>query len=285
MNNDKITLRSFLTTLLIIFIAALFIKAFFFDAFEIPTSSMENTLLPGDFIIAGKAAYKISTPKEIPLLNIRIPYVDLIDTGEPVVNDLIVFDFPGNEMLGSAKYVKRIIACPGDSLRIVDKKLYINRIKIDLPSTLKFTESSESSTNKKDNRIFPRGSNWSRNNYGPIVIPKKNDIIKIDAGNFEKWKDLISLDSKDNVIREEGSVVTLNGWPIKEYMLTKNYYFVIGDNFDKSLDSRYFGFITDDMIVGKALFIYWSIDGNKVAPGPLGFLSALRTNRFLQGVE
>jgi len=285
MKKDKINLKSFLKALLIILIVALLIKAFFFDAFEIPTSSMENTLLPGDFIIAGKAAYKISTPKEIPVLNIRIPYIDLIETGEPRVNDLIVFDFPGNKILGSAKYVKRIIAGPGDSLRIVRNDLFINSIKIELPSTLKFTGSSDGLMDKKDEKIFPPGSKWSRNNYGPIVIPQKGDIIKIDAGNFEKWKDLISLDSPDNVVREEGSVVTLNGWPIKEYTLTKNYYFVIGDNFDQSMDSRYFGFITDDMIVGKALFIYWSIDGNKMAPGPLGFLSALRTKRLLQGVE
>ncbi|HLG33052.1 MAG TPA: signal peptidase I [Ignavibacteriaceae bacterium] len=285
MKKDKINLKSFLKALLIILIVALLIKAFFFDAFEIPTSSMENTLLPGDFIIAGKAAYKISTPKEIPVLNIRIPYIDLIETGEPRVNDLIVFDFPGNKILGSAKYVKRIIAGPGDSLRIVRNDLFINSIKIELPSTLKFTGSSDGLMDKKDEKIFPPDSKWSRNNYGPIVIPQKGDIIKIDAGNFEKWKDLISLDSPDNVVREEGSVVTLNGWPIKEYTLTKNYYFVIGDNFDQSMDSRYFGFITDDMIVGKALFIYWSIDGNKMAPGPLGFLSALRTKRLLQGVE
>lgn len=285
MKKDKIKLRSFLKTLLLIFVVALIIKAFFFDAFEIPTSSMENTFLPGDFIIAGKAAYKISTPKEIPLINIRIPSADLFETGEPRVNDLIVFDFPGNNILGIAKYVKRIIACPGDSLRIVNKEIFINNIKIDLPSTLKFSGLSDSTKNQKDKRIFPPGSNWSRDNYGPIVIPKKGDLIKIDAGNFVKWKDLISLDSPDNVLREEGSVVTLNGWPIREYMLTKNYYFVIGDNFYQSLDSRYFGFITDDMIVGKALFIYWSIDENKMAPGPLGFLSALRTNRFLQGIE
>jgi signal peptidase I len=60
---------------------------------------------------------------------------------------------------------------------------------------------------------------------------------------------------------------------------------VLGDNLDVSMDSRQFGFITDNMIIGKAMFIYWSFDSEKVAPGPLGFLSAIRANRIFKGIE
>ncbi|HEY7751132.1 MAG TPA: signal peptidase I [Ignavibacteriaceae bacterium] len=284
MSKEKFRLNKTLKTILLVLLIALLIKAFLFDAFSIPSSSMERTLLPGDFIIAGRAAFKISTPKELPLVNIKIPYVDLIELGDPDVNDVIVFDFPGNEIIPEAKYIKRIIAGPGDSLRIFKNKISINGIGVELPSTMKFSN-EEKNISEPDTNIFPPGVKWNRNNYGPIVIPKKGDIIAINPNNYSKWKYLVEMDDPENILREEGSVVSLNGWPITEYVVTKNYYFVIGDNFDESKDSRYFGFINEDMIIGKALFIYWSIDDDKIAPGPLGFLSALRTNRILSGVD
>jgi signal peptidase I len=68
-------------------------------------------------------------------------------------------------------------------------------------------------------------------------------------------------------------------------VLSQDHYFVVGDNLDVSMDSRYFGFITDNMIVGEAVFIYWSLNKEKVAPGPLGFLSAIRSDRIFKAVE
>jgi signal peptidase I len=246
---------------------------------------MENTLLPGDFIIAGKAAYKISTPREIPIINYEIPHIDLINIKKPKFGDLIVFDYPGNRNLDRAKYVKRIVSGPGDTLRILNNEFFINSIKVGLPSTLKFTKNQGITDNREDDRIFPTGSKWKRNDYGPIVIPARGDTININPNNFEVWKEFIEMDNIGNVLSIEGTVITLNGWPIRDYVVEKDYYFVLGDNFEVSKDSRYFGFISEEMIIGKALFVYWSIDSNKMAPGPLGFLSALRTNRFLKFLE
>ncbi len=93
------------------------------------------------------------------------------------------------------------------------------------------------------------------------------------------------MDYGERVLRDEGTVITLNAKPIQEYVFQKDHYFVIGDNLDVSMDSRYLGFINEEMIVGKALFIYWSMDNTKTAPGPLGFLSAIRGKRIFQGVK
>jgi signal peptidase I len=91
------------------------------------------------------------------------------------------------------------------------------------------------------------------------------------------------MDHGERSLLSEGTLVTLDGRAIFEYVLKQDHYFVIGDNFEVSMDSRHFGFITDDMIIGKALFIYWSFDSEKVAPGPLGFLSAIRADRIFKG--
>ncbi|MCZ7614184.1 MAG: S26 family signal peptidase [Ignavibacteriaceae bacterium] len=93
------------------------------------------------------------------------------------------------------------------------------------------------------------------------------------------------MDHGERSLLSEGTLVTLDGRAIFEYVLTQDHYFVVGDNFDESMDSRNFGFITDNMIFGKALFVYWSYDSEKVAPGPLGFLSAIRADRIFKGMN
>jgi len=91
------------------------------------------------------------------------------------------------------------------------------------------------------------------------------------------------MDHGERSLLSEGTIVTLDGRAISEYVLKQDHYFVIGDNFEESMDSRHFGFITDNMIIGRAMFIYWSYNADKVAPGPLGFLSAIRADRIFKG--
>jgi len=86
------------------------------EAFQIPTSSMENTLLAGDFIIVNKIAYKISTPAKIPFTDIRIPHFTLLETWKPEINELVVFNFPEKFLQDSTitahQFIKRIVAGP-----------------------------------------------------------------------------------------------------------------------------------------------------------------------------
>jgi signal peptidase I len=250
---------------------------------------MENTLLPGDFIVVNKIAYDISTPREVPILNFPIPNAELFSIGSPSINNLVVFEFPKDfhrdSMMNNSKFIKRIVACPNDTIQIVDKVISVNGEPLDLPLTLKFSEKNKRGKWIKEANIYPPGCKWNRDNYGPIVVPSKGDTIKITPKNFDWWKSVIVMDYGERSLISEGSVITLNGKPIQEYVLTQDHYFVIGDNLDISMDSRYFGFITDDMIIGEALFIYWSVNKDKTAPGPLGFLSAIRADRLFKDVE
>jgi len=280
-------LIKFFNVAFIVLIIALIIKAFAIDAFHIPSSSMENTLQPGDFIFANKFAYEIATPREIPIANLHIPQYKLFDVGKPEINDIVVFEFPlgfeNDPMRSGSKYVKRLIAGPHDTLKITNGEIFVNGTAIKLPSTYKNPNYTDDKEAMKDEAIYPPGARWNRDSYGPIIIPAKGDTIKIAPENFEHWQSVIVMDHGERSLLSEGTIVTLDGRAIFEYVLKQDHYFVIGDNFEESMDSRHFGFITDNMIVGKALFIYWSFDSEKVAPGPLGFLSAIRADRIFKG--
>jgi signal peptidase I len=250
---------------------------------------MENTLLVGDNIIVNKIAYNFSTPQEIPIINFPIPHTKIFEISEPSLNDLVVFEFPkgymSDSLMENSKFIKRVIAGPGDTLQIINKEFFVNSVKIEMPSTIKITEEKQRGAWITEEGIYPPGSKWNRDNYGPIVIPEKGDTIKINPQNFKAVQPVIVMDHSERSLLLEGTVITLDGRPIEEYVLTQDHYFVIGDNIDISMDSRYFGFITRDMILGEALFIYWSVDQEKVAPGPLGILSAIRTGRMFKGIE
>lgn len=289
MKNFFNKLTKFFKILLLVAIIALVIKAFAFDAFRIPSASMENTLLPGDFIIANKFAYEFSTPHEIPILDIPIPHANLIEVSKPEVKDIVVFQFPhgfeNDSLRGNSKYIKRIIAGPRDTLKIVNGEILVNGKTLVLPSTFKMPKEKERGGWVIDDKIYPSGSKWNKDNYGPIIIPGKGDTIKITPENFELFQSIIVMDFGERALIPEGTIVTLAGKAISEYVLTQDHYFVMGDNSEFSMDSRYFGFITDNMIIGKAMFIYWSYNSNKIAPGPLGFLSAIRGDRLFRFIE
>ncbi|HSW55639.1 MAG TPA: signal peptidase I [Ignavibacteriaceae bacterium] len=288
MGNFFKKLFKFFKILFLVAIIALIIKAFAIDAFQIPSSSMENTLQPGDFILANKFAYNIATPREIPIADIHIPQYKLFEVGKPEINDVIIFEFPpgfeNDSLRGGSKYVKRLIAGPHDTLKITEGNIFVNGKTIQLPETFKTLKYEEQSW-IQDAIIYPPGAKWNRVSYGPIIIPAKGDTIKITPENFERFQSVIVMDHGERSLLSEGTIVTLDGRAISEYVLKQDHYFVIGDNFETSMDSRHFGFITDNMIVGKALFIYWSFDSKKVAPGPLGFLSAIRADRIFKGLN
>ncbi|GMR25146.1 MAG: signal peptidase I [Ignavibacteria bacterium] len=247
---------------------------------------MANTLLSGDFIIVNLAAYKINLPAQIPLLGIPFYQLDLFNTGNPMINDLVVFRFPSfysdeNSYYGT-NLIKRIVAGPGDTLQIINKKIFVNRREINFPPTVIRNYMDVKIKGKEDEGIFYDGSGWNSDNYGPIIIPAKGDTIQINPANINIWKQLIVFEYMRKVVREEGSVITIDDKYVREYIIQKKQYFVIGDNFNNSRDSRYFGFINEDMILGKAMFIYYSISKNIYASS---FLSRIRWDRLFKGVK
>jgi signal peptidase I len=255
--------RGCLKSLILLLILMIIIKGFFIDFFKIPTGSMEKTLLIGDYIAINKLSYKFSTPHNIPLTNIDIPHIDLFDIKKPENNDVIVFEFPGqlNEYYPPYpfNYVKRVIGKPGDTVEIKDRIVYVNKVLLPNPPGNVFS-TEIIGKGKKDPKLFSLGKNWNIDNYGPIRVPKRGDIIKLTRENIGYWGNMINRELEKKTVSTEGSVITIGGTPVKNYTIMKDYYFVLGDNRENSMDSRYWGFVPSDAILGKALIIYWSWD-------------------------
>jgi len=255
------------------------IKGFLIDFYKIPTGSMEKTLLIGDYIVINKLSYKFSTPHNIPLTEIDIPHVDLMDIKHPEINDVIVFEFPGqlNEYYPPVpfNYVKRLIGKPGDTVEIKDRIVYVNRVPSkNPPGNILTTEII--GKGKKDPKLFALGKNWNIDNYGPIRVPKRGDIIELSHENIGCWGMMINRELERQTVSTEGSVITIGDTPVKNYTIRKDYYFVLGDNREDSMDSRYWGFVPADAILGKALIVYWSWDP---------FISIVNFNELIKSIK
>jgi signal peptidase I len=175
--------------------------------FVIPTSSMHNTLLTGDHLIVDKLAYSPADSFSKHLL----PYEDVRR------GDIIVFLHPTLNV----NYVKRCIGLPGDRIKLVDKRVFINGRLLDEPYVIH----QEDSLLYRDN--FPQGQ--------PEYIQ--------DPKMAERTEQMLHDD-------------VMNG----ELVVPQGFYFAMGDNRDNSLDSRYWGLVPRDNIEGKPLIIFWSYD-------------------------
>lgn len=130
-------------------------------------------------------------------------------------------------------------------------------------------------------RIFPDAKvfNWNADHFGPLAIPGKGITIPINKENLVKYGSTIQdYEGHDEVVIN-GDQLTIDGQNMTEYTFKQNYYFMMGDNRHNSLDSRYWGFVPEDHVVGEASFIWLSLDQNKRFPGKI------RWNRFFKGIE
>lgn len=262
----KSKLREYFDALVFAAVVAFFIKVFLFEAYRIPTGSMENTLLVGDFLLVTKFTYGATTPRNIPFTDIRIPYVQLPGFKDPKLGDIIVFDFPGDREDKQSKevlnYIKRCVGLPGDSLMIVNKVLYNNGTPFPNPPNSKFISPLQTS-NMSNPRIFPKGSGWNEDNFGPIRVPKAGDRIKIDSSNFEGWRMFVIREGRTIRLGQDMKVY-VDEQPLQDglYTVKRDYLFMMGDNRNNSLDSRFWGFMPVENVVGEAFMIYWSWDAN-----------------------
>jgi signal peptidase I len=247
-------------SLIMTLVVVLFIQSFFIQGYSTPTGSMLSTILIGDKMFFNQFLYGGSTPRSIPFTEIRLPYWRLPAIREPRRNDIVNFDFPGmrDELEASSKvqYLKRLVGEPGDVIEIKDKVLYVNGTEFPKPKDLQFVERNIQPKSYSENQIFPKGSGWNKDNYGPLKIPSKGDVITVTKENYSWWDTFIKREGHKIEMKPDGTVL-IDGQAGGNYTVQENYYFAMGDNRDNSLDSRFWGFVPRENIVGKAWFVYF----------------------------
>ncbi len=224
----------FFTVILAVFV----LRSFVAEPFRIPSASMMPTLQNGDLILVNKFAW-----------GLRMPVYNntLLETGKPDRGDVIVFRFPPNE---SQDYIKRVVGLPGDTVEYNNKVLTINGKLIAtsaLPDAL--DETGEASGDKMSYvkhsvETLPRaGSEQATQSHAIFITPNRSSAV---AGGR-----LFNHAQACTYLPEGIKCVVPSG-----------HYFAMGDNRDNSLDSRYWGFVPERNIVGKAFFIWMNLDGH-----------------------
>lgn len=204
------SLQSLLGTVVI----AVFVITFVVQAFQIPSESMENTLLIGDYLLVSKIRYGGGGFGDL-----LVPYQQIRR------GDIIVFHYPINP---AQHFVKRVIGVPGDHLRLVKRQVWVNGFPLQ--------------------ERYVRYTSASHDVYRD-EFPQRDYIVQGEEG---RWFEELKKDV------QRGELVVPSGQ-----------YFVLGDNRDESLDSRYWGFVPRENIIGSPLVIYWSIRSGEsdYAPG------------------
>lgn len=279
--------REFFESLLFAAIAALFIITFIIQNTRIPTGSMEDTILVGDFVLVNKFIYGASSPRYIPFTEIELPFFTLPALKDPKAKDIVVFEYPGdrdqlrpNEL--GVNYVKRCIGTPGDTIQIINKVIFVNSKEFWIPTHIKYLNPYLKPREYVEPRIFPKGMPWNEDNYGPLIVPKKGYTVRLNIENVEQWRTIIDREYGKRVVDIKSNVVTIEDVPVKSYTFKKDYYFMMGDNRDDSLDSRFWGFVSRDMVVGEAFITLFSWNRDIPMSDLLRLLGSIRPDRILK---
>ncbi len=351
--------REWVDAIIFAVIAATIIRTFFIEAYTIPTPSMERSLLVGDFLFVSKLSYgpRIPmTPISFPFTHNTLPFSDaksyiewprlgyhrLPGFAKIKNNDVVVFNYPA-ETLGrpvdkKENYIKRCIGIPGDTLRIIDRQVYINSVPVPLPDkseynyivrksdnsgfnedflrklhinlteahviapgvflfplTKESAEKMKDQPNVEEVRLYskeevenmnreshvtspPGDIVWTKDNFGPLYLPKRGATVHLDMKNISIYEKAIA-DYEGNKLEVKNEKIFINDVETNQYIFQMDYYFMMGDNRDDSADSRYWGFVPENHIVGKAVFIWMSWDND--AP----FYARIRWNRLFHTIH
>ncbi len=257
-------LREWLNAAVFAVVAAFLINTFLFQNYNVPTGSMERTILPGDFLVVSKLTYG----PRLPIIGYRLPGFT-----EVKQNDIVVFIQPRTE----ENYVKRCVAIAGQTLELKNRVMYVDGVESPLPEQGQFI-GEPAPPNYIEPSIFPKYAPYNKDNYGPIYLPKKGDTLTLNAQNYEYYRYL--LEYEGHQARLINGQVIIDGKPTSTYIVQQNYYFMIGDNRDNSLDSRFWGYVPEKNIVGSPLFIYWSWDPDLPLYNIFGKLASVRWSRI-----
>jgi signal peptidase I len=261
--NFKQKVAAFFKELGIVLGLFLVINNFVIASFLVPTGSMENEVLTYEMLFVNKFIYGGSTPRNIPFTNVRLPFYQLPPLKDVQRGDVIVFVWPGNrdEILPEEFqfYLKRCVGMPGDTIRVTNRALYVNGTLSPLPRNVKYDNPMPLPAEYWEPNIFPRGSRWNGDFFGPLVVPQKGMTVDLTAENYLQWDTFIRREG--HTVSQAGDLILIDGKPTKRYVVLRDYLFGMGDHRDNSLDSRYWGFIPKENLVGTPIVTYFSFTG------------------------
>jgi len=203
-------------------LAVFILRGFIAEPFRIPSGSMLPTLEIGDFILVNKFAYGV----RLPILHKKI-----ITTDGPQRGDVMVFRFPGDN---KTNYIKRVIALPGDEVAYNHKELMINGKLSELVVDGQYTPFALNGKERNVDRYL-QSIDGEDNSEFSIILEKSSS----SANNLK-------VDLPENQL----------------FTVPEGHFFVMGDNRDHSLDGRFWGFVPDKNVVGKAFFVWFHYNGN-----------------------
>ena len=245
------------------------LQVFLFSSFKIPSDSMEPELTIGDNILVlkptiGPRVFNLFASMRNEQTEIyRIPGIKKIQR-----NDILVFNFPHPnswnkiEMHILKYYIKRCVGLPSDTLSIQNGFFHVKGIETSLGNME--SQNKIATTEQFEDGIFhsfPFDSiiSWNIKDFGPLYIPGKGDSITLNQTNCRLYRKLIEWEQQGS-LQYKDSMTFLNGKPIYGYRFQENYYFMAGDKGLNSQDSRYWGLLPEEYIVGKAWIIWKSVD-------------------------
>lgn len=349
----KSTIKEWLKAIIFAFVTIILFRIFFFEAFTIPSPSMEKSLLTGDYVLVSKLTYGPRIPNTLlsfPFAHQRLPFTENTHSylnwiqipykrlfGSPKVehNDVVVFNYPMEEehpVDQRIYYIKRCVAVSGDTLEVREGQVYINGKYNDVPEKLEFNykiltdrdsidsgsltklgiteggkmhhkgeywftmnakdvdkvkntahiESVEPLLGKKgsySDYMFPDNEHflWNVDFFGPLYIPKAGDSVRLNIDDLPLYERIINVYEKNTLYTSKDSVFINNKY-CKYYKFKMNYFFMMGDNRHNSADSRFWGFLPEDHIVGKTIMVLLSIDKSDAG-------SKIRWDRWFKKVQ
>ncbi|WP_298063642.1 signal peptidase I [uncultured Rikenella sp.] len=257
--------------LAVLFVMKYVLWIFVWDRYPVPTDSMYPTIVPGDRIMVDKLVFGARIYKSTDFL---------ADTSEPPVfrmpgfrqlrrNDIVVFNFPNIGEQGiwfriNQVFVKRIVGLPGDTLSVERGFFRIAGLADTvgyLPAQRQIARMPDSVVAASPHRIYPWCvPQWTIRNFGPIYVPRRGTTVMLDSLTFPLYLPIMRRETGCEVVEAPAGAYLIDGRPATRYTFRDDYYFVAGDNGLSSFDSRYFGFLPEDYIVGVATRIWDSRD-------------------------